>query len=209
MFALLSLCLSLAFGHVTLNPPVSTGSYAQANVRIPHGCNGTNTVAVTVTIPQGVTSVKPQKVWGWVMNITQRPLAVPITSEGGASITTEVDSVTWAQGSLPDSEYQDFGLTFKLPPATDGTKFYFPTLQLCDVGFNNWSMIPAGDGAKLSYPAPTVTVMANGTLLQLNTAGLVGSGVGTTGSGSGSKSSAAAAGAGLVSIAALGTLYLL
>ena len=79
--------------------------------------------------------------------------------------------ITWAQGSLPDAEYQDFGISFKLPPSTDGTVFYFPVLQTCVGGvFNNWSMIPTGNGAKLSYPAPTLTVMANGTLAKASDA---------------------------------------
>ncbi|KAI8906429.1 hypothetical protein EDD86DRAFT_210701 [Gorgonomyces haynaldii] len=154
--------------HVTLNPPVSTGSYSAANVRVPHGCNSTATISVSITIPQGVSSVKPSRVNGWQLSIAKRPLAVPITSESGQSITDEVDTVTWNQGNLPDEEYQDFGLTFKLPPAEDGKVFYFPVVQQCISGFNNWTMIPSAATPKPSYPAPSVTVFQNGTLAKYN-----------------------------------------
>ena len=102
-------------------PPVSTGSYSAAVARVPHGCNKSATLRVMVKIPEGVGSVKPTRVSGWRLSIDQRQLAVPVTTESG-TIDQEVDVITWAEGNLPDSEYQDFGLTFKLPPAEDGQK---------------------------------------------------------------------------------------
>lgn len=165
--SIVSSLFSLVSAHASLNPSVSTGSYSQTNLRVPHGCNGSDTLSVQVSIPANLSSVKPQKVAGWTITISKRPLAVPITSESGAAITDEVDSITWAQGSLPDTEYQDFGITFKAPPSPDGTVFYFPVVQSCVSGFfNNWTQIPTGDGKKLSFPAPTFTIMANGTLLK-------------------------------------------
>ena len=98
MLAIIASASSLLFGlclaHASMNPPVSTGSYSQSNMRIPHGCNGSDTTSVRVSIPANLSSVKPQKVAGWTMTIAKRPLAVPITSESGASITDEVDSVS-------------------------------------------------------------------------------------------------------------------
>lgn len=97
-FALLFCCTA---AHITLNPRVSTGSYAQTNVRVPHGCNTSATVEIKVTIPAGVTSVKGQRVMGWNLVYTKRPLPVPIVSEG-VNLTEEVDTVTWTNGNLPD-----------------------------------------------------------------------------------------------------------
>jgi periplasmic copper chaperone A len=115
--------LTASLAHITMNPPVSTGSFSSAAVRVPHGCNETNTVAITVMIPKGVTSVKPQKIQGWVLEIKNRPLDVPVQSEGGKPLTEEVDTITWKEGNLPNNEYQDFGLIFKLPPGKDGDTF--------------------------------------------------------------------------------------
>jgi uncharacterized protein YcnI len=104
-----------------MNPPVSTGSYSQSSVRIPHGCNKSSTLKVYVKIPQSVGSVKPTRVPGWRLSIEKRKLPVPITTESG-TIDDEVDLLLWDNGNLPDEEYQDFGLTFKLPPSDDGQK---------------------------------------------------------------------------------------
>jgi periplasmic copper chaperone A len=166
MFSLLASALLLAttaYAHASMQPPVSAGSYSQANVRVPHGCNKSATLRVIIQIPQGVGSVKPTRVFGWRLQIDQRQLPVPVTTESG-TIDQEVDIVTYSEGNLPDNEYQDFGLTFKLPPSEDGTKFYFPVIQDCGNGlWTNWTEIPK-DGNKPRYPAPALTVMKNGTL---------------------------------------------
>ena len=88
--------------HITMNPSTSAGSYAQSMFRVPHGCNTTATVQVQVTIPVGVTSVKAQKVPGWSLVYTKRPLPVPIVSEG-TNVTEEIDTVSWTEGNLPDN----------------------------------------------------------------------------------------------------------
>jgi uncharacterized protein YcnI len=163
MNSIATLLLTTALAHVTMQPPVSTGSYSQAFVRVPHGCNKSATLKVIIQIPQGVGSVKPTKASGWRLTIDQRKLPVPVTTESG-TIDQEVDRITFSEGNLPDDEYQDFGLTFKLPPAEDGTKFYFPVIQDCGNGvLTNWSEIPKDD-SKPRYPAPALTVMKNGTL---------------------------------------------
>ena len=77
---IMALFLSLVNAHATLNPPVSRASYSQSNLRVPHGCNGSDTVSVEVSIPVGLSSVKPQKAPGFVMTISKRPLAVPSKS---------------------------------------------------------------------------------------------------------------------------------
>jgi hypothetical protein len=77
---IIALFLSLVNAHASLNPPVSRASYSQSNLRVPHGCNGSDTVSVEVSIPVGLSSVKPQKVAGFVMTISKRPLAVPSKS---------------------------------------------------------------------------------------------------------------------------------
>ncbi|KAJ3319446.1 hypothetical protein HDV06_006332, partial [Boothiomyces sp. JEL0866] len=168
MFNLITLIAGTVFGHATINPPVTNSAYAAFIVRVPHGCNSTSTLEVTVQIPKGVTSVKPRKLYGWRLTTTTRNLDTPITSESGALITTEIDTVTWTDGNLPDAEFEEFPLSVKLPfPADDGTKFYFPTLQRCVVGWNNWTQIP-GPGVALQFPSPSLVVMANNTLVQFN-----------------------------------------
>ena len=72
-----AILFALANAHVTMNPPVAPAGYSQSNLRVPHGCNGSDTSSIQVSIPAGLSSVKPTKVSGWVMTISKRPLAVP------------------------------------------------------------------------------------------------------------------------------------
>lgn len=103
------------------------------------------------------------------MRIDKRPTDAPVTLESGVVVTEEVDSVTWFDGNLPDEEYEDFGLSVKLPfPQQDGFKFYFPVIQKCMVGWNNWTDIPSAAAPSPRYPAPALSIFANGTLSKFN-----------------------------------------
>jgi uncharacterized protein YcnI len=112
--------------------------------------------------------VKPEGQVGWNLTINERDVQNVTVGENGQNITKETDTVTWDQGTLRANEYLDFGLLFKLPESEDGTEYYFPVLQQCVVGTNNWNQTPA-DGTKLAAPAPKFTVFANGTLIKANT----------------------------------------
>ena len=63
-------------------------------------------------------------------------------------------------------EYQDFPISFKLPAAQDGRVFVFPVLQTCVGGQVNWADVASEGSARPAYPAPTLTVFKNGTLVQ-------------------------------------------
>ncbi|KAI9176072.1 hypothetical protein H9P43_006437 [Blastocladiella emersonii ATCC 22665] len=152
--ALLALLATSASAHVTLNPPtVTRNSYAVSAVRVPHGCDGASTTGITVKIPDGVSSVKPQAVPGWTVTITTRPLNPPITSEG-KTINTTVDTVTWNNGpAIPDSQYADFGLQWKTPDAV--TRIVFPVTQVCEGGKTTaWDQVPKTDEEKKNSPRP-------------------------------------------------------
>ncbi|KNC97937.1 nuclear export factor GLE1 [Spizellomyces punctatus DAOM BR117] len=143
-------------GHVTCVPPVGVpGKNVQTALRVPHGCNHTATISVTVKVPQNVTSFKPQLVPNWQLAITQRPLPQPVVSEGG-TVNTTTDTVTWHGGFLPDTAYMDFGFQALLPDGPDGSVVYFETSQLCENGqTTNWN----------GTATPKITLMKNGTLL--------------------------------------------
>jgi hypothetical protein len=126
----------------------------------------------------------------------KRPLAVPLESESGP-VTDEVSAFRFYEGNLPDDEYQDFGITFKLPPAENGTKFWFPVLQKCANGDSmNWSQIPVGSDKPrqdellilgknqvlliLRYPSPSVTLITPPVVAGSASAASVGSAAGST-----------------------------
>ena len=94
----------------------TAGSSTTFWLRPGHGCDGDATNAITVTVPDGVTNVKAQPKTGW-----------KLTSDG--------HTITWSGGSLPDDQFDDFGLRMTWPKLADGVKsqkFYFPTVQTCN-----------------------------------------------------------------------------
>jgi uncharacterized protein YcnI len=122
------------------------GGYGVVFIRVPHGKPGLTTNVVEVQIPEGVASVKPQRIAGWSERVNY--------AEDGKTAT----SVTWSGGDLPDSSFQDFGISVKFP-ATDGATLYFKTVQtLSDGSFASWIEIPGVgvDAHSLSYPAPSL-----------------------------------------------------
>ena len=114
------------------------GGHGHVFIRIPHATATTSTVKVEVEIPAGVTSVKPQQVGGWKESRTMS-----------------------ADGNLPDTSFQDFGISVKFP-ATAGTIYFKIVQTLSDGSTVAWISIPAAgqDSHSLPTPAPSVTVKA-------------------------------------------------
>ncbi|KAF9918164.1 hypothetical protein FBU30_000327 [Linnemannia zychae] len=143
--------------HVTANPSIGApGAYFQTNFRVPHGCDGNATDLVIVEIPKNVTSVKPRATYPWNTTINMVPLSVPIVTPTG-TINTTVGSVTWSNGNLPDSMYEDFGLQFKLPQMNG--PLYWNVYQHCTNGaWNNWTNVPDAKGATSGFPAAVINI---------------------------------------------------
>lgn len=129
------------------------GGYYTGFLRVGHGCGDSPTVALRVSIPEGVISAKPQPKPGWTLQIDKVPLAKPITSEGGAQVTERVSAITWL-GKLPVDQFDQFGLSLKLPGIAG--PLYFPTVQRCEKGENAWITIPPSPEQwhRESRPAP-------------------------------------------------------
>ncbi len=94
----------------------TAGSSSAFWFRPGHGCDGDATNTLTVTVPDGVTSVKAQPKAGWTL-----------TSDG--------KTIIWSRGSLPDDQFDDFGIRLtwpKLAPGVASQKFYFQSVQVCN-----------------------------------------------------------------------------
>jgi len=152
-----------AAGHVTINPKKApTSGYLLFKLRLPHDCGDATvgTSNLTVTLPDGVVSVKQEQVAGWMAIHSKKTLDPPITS-GTSTYKETMDKATWV-GFLPDWMYREFGLSVKLLPQKNGTTLYFKASQDCHGGFppRNWDQIPKpGDTSRLSSPAPAVLLI--------------------------------------------------
>ena len=159
-FAGLALMPALAHAHSTADPSEGTaGGYLRTAFRVTHGCKGSATTAVTIRIPEGVLSAKPMPKAGWTIETKTRPLDTPVDSGHGFKIREAVTEVTWTGGRLENAHFDEFVLSMRLPDKP-GATLYFPMVQICEKGSNNWTGIPAA-GQKwgdLPEPAPYITV---------------------------------------------------
>lgn len=149
-----------AAAHIVLdNDRAEAGGYYTGAFRIGHGCDGSATTTLKVTMPEGLVTVRPQPKPGWTVTIEKAKLPTPIKGEGGRQITERVASITWA-GRLDPDYFDEFGISTKLP-AEAGT-LYFPAVQTCEAGSIAWTDIPAAGQAwhDVPHPAPVLVVAA-------------------------------------------------
>lgn len=161
LFAFCLLLPGAAMAHVTANPDNGTaGKYFETSFRVSHGCAGSDTVAVHITLPKELISAKPQAKSGWAVEVKKSKLDKPVPAGHGRMTDERVDEIIW-RGKLPDSQYDTFGLLMKLPEEA-GKTLWFPVTQDCKKGDLKWVEIPAAGQAwhELESPAPFVKLNA-------------------------------------------------
>lgn len=149
-----------AIAHVVADPALAQpGSYFRTALRVPHGCAGQPTTAIRVTIPDGIVSVTPQAKPGWQASVEKRRLTQPVDVGHGRKSDTLVSAIRWNGGSLPNDQFDEFGLVLKLPD-TPGAQLWLPVEQTCASGSTAWTQIPAaGQSAHdLERPAALIRI---------------------------------------------------
>ncbi|MEX0840628.1 MAG: YcnI family protein [Parvibaculum sp.] len=147
-----------AAAHVTLETgEARAGGYYKAVFRVPHGCDGAATTRVSIRIPEGVISVKPQPKPGWTE--TTRIAKYAGTYENhGKPLTEGVVEVTWEGGPLADDRFDEFAFQAKLPDDPEIMMLFFPVAQTCTTGAIAWDQlpVPGADPHSLPHPAPSL-----------------------------------------------------
>ena len=143
----------LASAHVSLEQTSApAGSYQKLTFRIGHGCKGSPTTSLIVSLPAAVTGAKPMPKPGWTISLGAGAVDTPKGKTGADA----VHEVSWSGGSLPDDYYDEFSMQVRLPD-TPG-KIYFKVAQLCAEGRWDWVQTPA-DGVEITAPAPMLEVL--------------------------------------------------
>ena len=142
--------------HVTLEQPeAQAGSSYKAVLRVGHGCDGSATRQLLVTLPPGLRGAKPQPKPGWTLTLRRAKLAQPYESHG-RQIDEELAEVSWtAQGEaalLQDDWYDEFVLRAQLP-AQPGP-LWFKVRQVCVRGESDWSEQPASGSSTRGLKRP-------------------------------------------------------
>jgi uncharacterized protein YcnI len=155
-----AIATSPADAHITLEQrEAPVGAPYKAVFRVPHGCDGSTTIKLTVTIPEGVIAVKPMLKPGWQIAVKRGAYARSYGYVHGARFDQGVTEVTWSGGQLPDAFYDEFVLsTFIAGDLPAGGTLYFPAVQTCEKGVHRWVGTPAADksGKSSGDPAPGV-----------------------------------------------------
>jgi periplasmic copper chaperone A len=162
---------STVFAHVTLEDQAAlAGRSYKAVLKVGHGCEGSPTTAMRVTVPTGFMGAKPMPKAGWMLAIKTAKLAVPYDNHG-KQVTEDVSEITWTATSkdsyLPEAHYDEFILRGGLPSkVNEGTAMWFKVLQTCEKGSNDWSQTPVSgvDTQGLKSPAALLEIIPSGTV---------------------------------------------
>lgn len=150
-----------AFAHAVLETgEAMAGTIYRGAIGITHGCKGSPTVSVDLTIPEGVIGVKPVAKPGWKIE-THRGLYARQYPTPRGLLKEGVKEIVWSGGSLPDDFVDDFEFRGRIAATATGT-LYFPVVQSCAEGEHRWVEIPqeGRDAADLDHPAPALIVLA-------------------------------------------------
>jgi uncharacterized protein YcnI len=147
------LAVPAAGAHVTVNPrTVQADSFARFAIRVPDEAEDAQTIKLTVKLPANVSFVSFQPKPGWTRSVTMVKLAKPITNDEGETVTDRIDTVTWEGGQIAPGEFDEFGMSAKVPAAQG--KLVFPAVQTYSNGdVVRWIGDPDSD-----TPAPRVIV---------------------------------------------------
>lgn len=160
---LMLLGLGAASAHVSATPTeTAAGAYSLVTFAVGHGCDGSATTSLTITLPDELNDATPTVNPNWTISKATQKLDTPRTLANGSKISERTSSITYtAKTPLLDGQRDTFTLSLQLPDAA-GTTLHFPTLQSCEVGQTDWKEIPAAgaDHDSVEAPAPEVTITA-------------------------------------------------
>lgn len=146
---------STSFAHIVLADSAALGNTGySAALRVGHGCNGSATTAIRVTVPAGFKGAKPMPKAGWVLSTTVGKLATPF-DDHGTLVTEGLLAVTWTAtpgNALPDAYFDEFVLRGNLPG--EAGAMWFKVLQTCEKGGTDWAEIPAAGTSAHDLKSP-------------------------------------------------------
>ncbi|WP_083587169.1 YcnI family copper-binding membrane protein [Agrococcus sp. Marseille-P2731] len=132
-----------ANAHVHVTPSsTEAGATSELAFSFSHGCDGSPTTGIEVTVPEEVASVALIANAGW-------QVAADLGEDGTRTVAFTADT------PIPDGVRETLELEVALPEgAADGSQLVFPTLQQCETG--EWLWADEDQGSET--PAPLLTI---------------------------------------------------
>ncbi|MGK5498035.1 YcnI family copper-binding membrane protein [Streptomyces sp. URMC 125] len=149
-----------ASAHVSVNPDTAEqGGYATIAFKVPNERDNASTVKLEVTFPAGhpLTSVMPQPVPGWDVDVTRTKLEKPLESHG-RRIEEVPSKITWTEtgGGIEPGTFQQFPVSVgQLPEDVD--RLVFKAVQTYDNDeVVRWIEEPVEGEEEPESPAPVL-----------------------------------------------------
>lgn len=147
-----------ASAHVTIDPgEEEQGGYGTINVKVPNERDNASTVRLEVSLPTDhpLSSVMPQPVPGWDVEVTRSTLDKPVEVHG-EKINEAITKITWSGGKVGPGRFQQFPVSMgQLPEDTD--RLVFKALQTYDnEEIVRWIEEPKEGAAEPEHPAPVL-----------------------------------------------------
>jgi len=162
--ALLIGSLASASAHVSLQTTqAKVGASYRAVMVVPHGCAGSATTKLSVTIPEGMIDVKPIPKPGWTIEVVKGPYQQSYKPMHGDAVSEGVKQISWS-GRLDDGFYDEFSFVGTIAGTLKGgDTLAFPTVQQCEQGTSNWTEIAAAgqNPHALKAPAPMLSLVSD------------------------------------------------
>jgi periplasmic copper chaperone A len=132
----------------------AAGSYTVLTFSVPHGCDGSPTQKIAISVPESIVEATATVNPNWTISEVTEPLSEPLTAEDGDPITDRVAQIVYtAKGApLPADQRDTFELALVLPDGAVGDVVAFPVEQTCTDSSVTW------DGDEV--PAVTLTAAA-------------------------------------------------
>jgi uncharacterized protein YcnI len=124
-----------ASAHIVLERKTAAlGAFYKAVLAVTHGCEGSPTVKLRVTLPEGFIAAKPMAKPGWSIQTVKGAYARSYTYLHGMAIKAGVREIVWT-GKLPGGFYDEFVFVgFVADALAAGDTLYFPVTQECEAG---------------------------------------------------------------------------
>ena len=139
-----------ASAHVSVDASTTAaGSYSVLTFGVGHGCDGSPTTSLEITLPESIVAATATVNPNWTISKTYAPLDEAIEQEHGDALTERVATVVYTAVTPLAADQRDTVALSLLLAGEEGDVLEFPVLQTCEVGETNWT----GD----EVPAITLT----------------------------------------------------
>jgi len=152
-----------ASAHVSVDASTTAaGSYTVLTFSVGHGCEGSPTTSLEITLPESIIAATATVNPNWAISKTYAPLDEAIEQEHGDPLTDRVSTVVYTAITPLAPDQRDTVALSVLLAGEEGDVLEFPVLQTCEVGETNWigeegpvvTLTAAGEDDHHAAPAP-------------------------------------------------------